>query len=61
LDQIYITKAEFQDVYDHARRTRAAISGFIDYLTTYEQKQRNKDQPNPKPRTQSGKPRTFQP
>ena len=28
LDQRYITKAEFQDVYDHAGRTRAAIRGF---------------------------------
>jgi four helix bundle protein len=37
LDQRYITKAEFQDVYDHAGRTRAAIRGFINYLTSYEQ------------------------
>jgi four helix bundle protein len=29
LDQQYITKAEFQDVYDHAGRTRDAIRGFI--------------------------------
>ncbi|MEW6664832.1 MAG: four helix bundle protein [Thermodesulfobacteriota bacterium] len=32
LDQEYITKAEFQDVYDHAGRTRAAIRGLIKYL-----------------------------
>jgi four helix bundle protein len=37
LDQEYITDAEFQDVYDHAGRTRAAIRGFIKYLITYEQ------------------------
>ena len=37
LDQEYITNAEFQDVYDHAGRTRAAIRGFIKYLITYEQ------------------------
>ena len=37
LDQQYITKAEFQDVYDHAGRTRAAIRGFIKYLLEYEQ------------------------
>ena len=37
LDQDYITDAEFQDVYDHAGRTRAAIRGFIKYLITYEQ------------------------
>jgi four helix bundle protein len=29
LDQQYITSAEFQDVYDHAGRTRATIRGFI--------------------------------
>ena len=28
LDQQYITKAEFQNVYDHTGRTRAAIHGF---------------------------------
>ena len=32
LDQQYITNAEFQEVYDHAGRTRAAIRGFIKYL-----------------------------
>ena len=32
VDQQYITKAEFQDVYDHAGRTRATIRGFIKYL-----------------------------
>ena len=42
LDQQYITKAEFQDVYDHAGRTRAAIRGFIKYLLSYEQEQRKK-------------------
>jgi four helix bundle protein len=40
LDQQYITKAEFQDVYDHAGRTRAAIRGFIRYSCAYEQDQR---------------------
>jgi len=35
LDQNYITKAEFQDCYDHAARTRAAIRGFIKYLLSY--------------------------
>jgi len=37
VDQQYITKAEFQDVYDHAGRTRATIRGFIKYLLSYEQ------------------------
>jgi len=45
LDQQYITKAEFQDVYDHAGRTRAAIRGFIKYLISYEQDKRKKDNP----------------
>ena len=34
------TQAEFADVYHHAGRTRAAIRGFINYLTRYE-KNRN--------------------
>jgi len=42
LDQHYITTDEFQDVYDHAGRTRAAIRGFINYLVSYEREQRNK-------------------
>jgi len=37
LDQQYITNAEFQDVYDRAGRTRAAIRGFIKYLLAYKQ------------------------
>ena len=36
MDQQYITEAEFQNVYEHAGRTRAAIRGFINYLTNYE-------------------------
>ncbi len=45
LDQRYITKAEFQEVYDYAGRTRAAIRGFIKYLLAYEQDQRKKINP----------------
>ena len=54
LDQEYITKAEFQDVYDHTGRTRAAIRGFIKYLLSYKQDQIKKINPeplNPEPRT----------
>lgn len=40
MDQQYITKTEFQDVYDHAGRTRATIRGFIKYLLNYKQDQR---------------------
>jgi four helix bundle protein len=36
MDQGYITKTEFRDVYDHASRTRATIRGFIRYLLTYQ-------------------------
>ena len=44
-DQQYITNPEFQDVYGHAARTRAAIRGFIKYLVSYERDQRNKSNP----------------
>ena len=51
IDQQYITKAEFQDVYDHAGRSRAAIRGFIKYLLVYKQgQQKSKPEPlNPEP------------
>lgn len=38
LDQEYTTQTEFQDIYDHAGRTRAAIRGFIKYLLAYQSK-----------------------
>jgi four helix bundle protein len=37
LDQKYISKTEFQSVYDHAGETRAAIRGFIKYLLSYKE------------------------
>ena len=45
LDQQYITNTEFQDVYNHAGRTRASIRGFIKYLVAYEQSQQNNGNP----------------
>ena len=45
IDQQYITDTEFQDVYDHAGHTRAAIHGFIKYLKNYKQKK----EPNREP------------
>ena len=45
IDQQYITKAQFQDVYDHAGRTRAAIRGFIKYLAACKHDQRRKSNP----------------
>jgi len=47
LDQQYITNTEFQDVYDHAGRTRSAIRGFINYLAANKQGQRKKGNPKP--------------
>jgi hypothetical protein len=47
LDQQYITNDEFQNVYEHAGRTRAAIRGFINYLVAYRQGQDKKDIPKP--------------
>ena len=35
VDEEYISDADFADVYEQARRTRAAIRGFINYLTRY--------------------------
>ena len=45
MDLQYITKSEFQDVYDHAGRTPAAIRSFIKYLRAYDQDKRKKDNP----------------
>lgn len=36
LDEAYISPDEFKEGYEQARRTRAAIRGFITYLKTYE-------------------------
>jgi four helix bundle protein len=36
LDEEYITLDEFKDAYELARRTRAAVRGFINYLKKYE-------------------------
>lgn len=45
LDEEYISPNEFKDGYEQARRTRAAIRGFITYLKTYKEHKN----PNPKP------------
>lgn len=37
-DEAYISKEEFDDVYEQARRARAAIRGFINYLRNYERR-----------------------
>jgi len=45
IDRFEDTEAEFQNVYDHAGRTRAAVRGFIKYLMAYERDQRKKGNP----------------
>jgi four helix bundle protein len=34
-DEDYISNAEFDEAYEHARRTRAAIRGFVNYLAKH--------------------------
>jgi four helix bundle protein len=38
LDETYISSEEFADAYELARRTRAAVRGFITYLKKYEER-----------------------
>jgi len=38
LDEDYISTEEFKDTYEQARRTRAAVRGFINYLRKYEER-----------------------
>ncbi|SPD75295.1 S23 ribosomal protein [uncultured Desulfobacterium sp.] len=38
-DEKYINTDEFQDVYEQARQTRAAVHGFIKYLKTYQNRE----------------------
>jgi four helix bundle protein len=47
LDEAYISESEFQDTYEQARRTRAAIRGFINYLKKYETSKINREPLNP--------------
>ncbi len=42
LDEEFISVSEFEDVYDQARQTRAAIRGFINYLKKYEENKPDK-------------------
>jgi four helix bundle protein len=45
LDEEYISADEFKDVYEQARRTRAAIYGFIKYLKKYEKNKTTNREP----------------
>jgi four helix bundle protein len=46
IDQKYISRNQFEEVYEQARRTRAAIRGFINYLRQYQEKKKSKLQPS---------------
>jgi four helix bundle protein len=41
LDEAYISKDEFDGTYEQARRTRAAIRGFINYLDKHKSRAKN--------------------
>jgi four helix bundle protein len=45
LDEEYISPGEFKDVYEQARRTRAAVRGFINYLKQYEKRKAANPEP----------------
>jgi len=38
LDEEYISANEFKDVYEQARKARAAVRGFINYLKKYQER-----------------------
>lgn len=57
LDEEYISADEFKDVYEQARRTRAAIRGFINYLKKYEDRKAS----NREPRTVNNEPLNPEP
>ena len=45
LDKEYLSSNEFKNVFEQARRTRAAVRGFINYLKKYEvRKATNREQ-----------------
>jgi len=45
LDEEYISSNEFKDVYEQARRTRAAVRGFINYLKKYKERKETNREP----------------
>ena len=44
-DEKYITPAEFNSTYEPARKTRAAVRGFINYLRKYEARKTSRPEP----------------
>jgi four helix bundle protein len=45
LDEEYISRNDFNDVYEQATRTRAAVRGFINYLKKYEERKATNCEP----------------
>jgi len=45
LDEKYISSGEFRETYELARRTRAAVRGFINYLKKYEERKTTNREP----------------
>ena len=45
LDEKYVTPTEFKTVYEQARKTRAAVRGFINYLRKYEARKASRAEP----------------
>ena len=46
VDEKYVTPAEFTTVYEQARKTRAAVRGFINYLRKYEARKTSRPEPS---------------
>jgi hypothetical protein len=46
LDEEYILPNEFKDVYEQAKRTRAVVRGFINYLKKYEERKATNREPD---------------
>ena len=45
-DEKYVTPTEFKTVYEQARKTRAAVRGFINYLRKYEARKTTRPEPS---------------
>jgi four helix bundle protein len=45
MDEEYISSDEFKEVYEQARRIRAAVRGFINYLKKYEESKTTNREP----------------
>jgi len=45
LDEEYILPNESKDVYEQAKRTRAVVRGFINYLKKYEERKATNREP----------------